>query len=488
MTRNSNEAERNVVDGVLRLLASQALFPISALIIAAFLSRRLGTDGYGLLGLATALVVWTEWTLITLFSRATVKFVREATDWNAVATSVIQFQLCAGATLTATFFLLADTFAAQLGQPELAAYLKLLALDIPIFAVVHAHEHILVGRGKFRAQATIGVTRWCTRTVLVIGLTYLFSIYGALAGMVLSSLVELGVARLYIRPPVFARSSFRLRQMLGYVAPLFIFALSQRLLDRVEIIILKGLGGTVEDAGLYNAAQNLALLPGLFAFSLAPVLLSGLTGLITEGDPAGARRMGRQGMRAVLLILPLVTLVAAASPGIVQFIFGPEFTDAAPILRILILAAAGKLLLTVTSVILISAGKPSWCAVLGLAMVAAAVTLHLLLIPRFGRMGAATATALASGLGAALSIIAVQRSWGILPPVGTLTRSALASIIVAALALQWPVTGFWVILQALGLVLLAAVLLCVTREFSSTDVALLRSLLPLKEPAEKSSC
>jgi O-antigen/teichoic acid export membrane protein len=50
------EASRRFLDGVTRVLGAQLLGPVAGLLVVAFLTRRLGPDGYGLLTLTLAVV------------------------------------------------------------------------------------------------------------------------------------------------------------------------------------------------------------------------------------------------------------------------------------------------------------------------------------------------------------------------------------------------------------------------------------------------
>ena len=74
-----------MLEGSIRNFLAEALFPLTALVTAAFLTRRLGPDGYGLLVLAVTLVVLIEWSLNSIFSRATIKHVGEAKDWHGLS-------------------------------------------------------------------------------------------------------------------------------------------------------------------------------------------------------------------------------------------------------------------------------------------------------------------------------------------------------------------------------------------------------------------
>ena len=80
---------RHMLDGTIRVFLAEALFPVTALITAAFLTRRLGPGGYGLLILTATLVGWVELVINSMFSRATIKFVSEAKDWRPIGTALL---------------------------------------------------------------------------------------------------------------------------------------------------------------------------------------------------------------------------------------------------------------------------------------------------------------------------------------------------------------------------------------------------------------
>ena len=113
---------------------------------------------------------------------------------------------------------------------------------------------------------------------------------GAIWGTVCASLVELMVCRFYVRPALFARASYPLRSLCGYALPLVASALCMSLYSRLDLPMLKSLGGTAADAGVYGVAQNLALLPTLFSYAFAPALLSTLARALREGDEKARAR------------------------------------------------------------------------------------------------------------------------------------------------------------------------------------------------------
>ena len=65
--------------GGARVFLAESLLLPTGLILAAFLARRLGPGGYGLFAVTAAVIAWIEWSLTALFSRASVRFVADAT-------------------------------------------------------------------------------------------------------------------------------------------------------------------------------------------------------------------------------------------------------------------------------------------------------------------------------------------------------------------------------------------------------------------------
>ncbi|NEP19468.1 MAG: oligosaccharide flippase family protein, partial [Leptolyngbya sp. SIO4C1] len=250
-----------LVSGTTWIALAEALMLPTGFLTVVFLTRQLGPESYGLFALAATLIAWIEWSINSIFSRTTVKFVGDAIAWQPVATTVIRTQLTCSVLAALTLALLAPAIAAFLHEPALAPLLWLFALEIPLFNLALAHQNILTGLGQFAPRAAITASRWIARLLLIVGLVQLgLSISGAILGSVAASLISLIVCRCYIRPSLWQSSDFSARQLAGYALPLFLSALAVRLYSSVDLIVLKALGGTAEQAGVYAVAQNLALL------------------------------------------------------------------------------------------------------------------------------------------------------------------------------------------------------------------------------------
>ena len=136
----SSQPGRHLLDGTTRVFLAGLLFPLTGIITAAFLTRRLGAEDYGLLVLSTTLFAWIELTINALFSRATIKFVGKSTDWLPIGTTVIRLHLLAGIGGGLLLGLLAFPLALLFDEPVLAPYLALYALQVPISSLSQGHQ------------------------------------------------------------------------------------------------------------------------------------------------------------------------------------------------------------------------------------------------------------------------------------------------------------------------------------------------------------
>ena len=99
--------------------------------------------------------------------------------------------------------------------------------------------------------------------------------------------------------------------------------------------------------------------------SFSPLLLSTLSRLISSGDISQAKAISSDAMRLVIVLLPFAGMTAGMSHEIVDFVFGPLFAPAAPLLSLLIFGALAMVMIAVVTAILTAAGKPKWALVQG---------------------------------------------------------------------------------------------------------------------------
>ncbi len=474
----SPQPKYSTFKGTLYSFLGEALLLPTGLVTAIFLSRSLQPEGYGLFTLAVTVVTWLQWCTTSMFARTTIKFVSEAVDWRPVGTTVLQQHLLVSSIVTLTLCLFAVPIAQLMHEPTLTAYLLLFSLEIPLFALAKAHRYILTGLGRFSEQAIAGSSRWIAKLIFIVLLVKLgFSVSGAILGSVASTSVELAFSRFYIRPQLWHRSSFPIKQLWNYAIPLTLYALTMRFFEKLDVFMLKALGGSVQQVGIYGAAQNLTIIPGLFALSFTPVLLSNINRMLCEENINEAKKLSQQGMRLVLFMLPVAGMTAGAAPDIVKLTFGSQYLPTASILAVLIFGAIAQAMISVNISILIAAGKPNWTFAISAPLLTLAFISHWFLIPPMGAIGAAIVTTLVASLGACATVLAVYRVWKILPPHQTIKRTIVVCGLTYALSAFLPSPSFWLLMKLAAITFVIPLTFLMLGEFTNSEINSLISLI-----------
>ncbi|HXW04149.1 MAG TPA: oligosaccharide flippase family protein [Vicinamibacterales bacterium] len=437
-----SRSSRRLVHGTAAVLAAEALALPTGLITAGVLTRALGPADYGRLTLAATIVAWVQWTLTSALSRPAIRFVSRAARPEEVASAILGIYTAFGLAGLASMLVLAGPVARAMEEASLVLYIRLFAIDVVVFALAQAHRSVLIGLGRFYERAWTSAGRWLARLALIVILIQLgFGVVGAIWGSIGASVVELIIGRWCVRPRFSLRARIPGGFWVDYALPVSLAAISLRLFEKVDIVLLKSLGGTAAAAGMYGAAQNLAGVPGLFALSFSPLVLSALGRAFHEGGPEAARHSARFAIRVAVLMSPFVAGAAACADEIVLFVFGSGFEPAGPTLRLLLGGALALMIVSVTTAVLLAFEQPSRAAALTVPLVPVAVAAHVMVIPTYGTMGAATVTTVTALSAALASLATVQLGWSLLPGGGTWLRAGLVSAAVALLARLIPVDG-----------------------------------------------
>jgi O-antigen/teichoic acid export membrane protein len=306
------------------------------------------------------------------------------------------------------------------------------------------------------------------------------SIAGAVLGVIGATAVELLVYRRYMPLRLFPKSAYPAARLWNQATPLFFSAVCFALFSRVDLFALTALGLPTSEAGYYAAAQNLSIIPGLFAASFSPLLLATLSGMKKKGEHESARIMSRDSMRLVLGMLPFAAMASGAAREIVVLVFGANFAPAASLLAWLIFAKVAAVMISVAVVIMIVADRPGLSFALAGPMLAMAISGHIVLVPAFGSMGAAWVTLSLDVAGALAALALVHRVQDVRAPMATVGRTLLIAGVAWLLAALVPAPGFWVIAKLALLAVAVALGYARLGEFKPTEIAWVLTFVRLR--------
>ena len=443
INRSAGEGWPLVLNASSLIFAGDLLMVPAGLLIVGLLTRGLGPDGYGSFAISASLVVGIEWTLASVLSRSTIHGVSQSEDWRPVARTLLTWHLTLGIAVLLILGMIAHPLASLLDEPTFALHFTVFACDIPFFMLGQAYRNILTGRGNFALRALTGASRWFSRlafTVIVVQMG--ISILAAIATCIGASIVEFAVGRLSlgsVRTPRTHNNAalFRL------AASLMVSTVSIAIIGKMDLFLIKMLGWPAHQAGFYSAAQNLALLPGLFAQAISAVLLSTLTRINANKQMVLFRQVAQQSLTAGLCLVPVIGLVAGGATEIATLCFGAAFQPAATFLPILFLGAVAQVLFSLAMATLTAGGYGRLTALLAAPLVFIALGGHFWSIPLWGPLGAAWTTAFTMVGGAVGAYVAMRRLLLVRLRIVSLARAVGLSVIGWVTIINTPSDPLW---------------------------------------------
>jgi len=186
---------------------------------------------------------------------------------------------------------------------------------------------------------------------------------------------------------VIERSQFNLSSQAFFVMSLAGF------MQAVLGVMVAGWLLTSADLGLFKTSQQTAVLIGFILIVLNAVIPPRFASLYHQGNVKALGRLARRGaILGTVLASPLL-LVCLLVPEWVLFLFGKEFEEAAPLLRVIALAQLVNVSTGSIGFLLNMTGHEALMRNIALICNAIGLLLFFLLIPLFGPLGAALALA-----------------------------------------------------------------------------------------------
>jgi O-antigen/teichoic acid export membrane protein len=246
-----------------------------------------------------------------------------------------------------------------------------------------------------------------------------------------------------------------------FTGPRALASVAQLAVQRVDVLLVAALGG-LAPAAVYAVAGRFVVLIQLANQGISQSVQPRLAEALAVGDTDGANRLYQTATGWLVLVTwPINLLVILFAPLYLR-VFGEHY--AAQGARVVAVLAAAMLVATgcgMVDMVLAMAGRTSWNLINVLVALAVTVGLDVLLIPRFGALGAAAGLACAMVANNLLPLVQVGRSvrlhpfgrgtraaallsvvcFGVLPQVVTALAGRGATGLVLALAVAVPAFG-----------------------------------------------
>lgn len=382
-------------------LADALVLPVGLLTVV-LLSRLWGPADYGLYGLVLSITLWLEWLVVALFGGVGLQMMARDPKAEDVANFLLQANIVSGTVVALLLVAAAPLLAAE----PLRSLLWVSSPLLPLAGVGQAHRSRLIVLEKFGVRAGGVALKMLVRALGTVGVVFWDGgVLAAVAVFPLAGLVEVVFYRFWLRTRWWGGRG-QVRLPLRSAGAYLIFMGSQRLVERLDLLLLRALGLPMAEVGMYAAAQSVALPPALLGNSYASTVQ-------TRVHLASSREEGqRAGWRALAVgisTLPAALAAVYLAEPLVALAYGPAFSGTAPLVAPLLLAGSLHATSTLASAALQGLGHVRWTSVLGIVQVALTAAALLVVVPRYGATGAAWTWCSAAGLSAAAGALLLRR-------------------------------------------------------------------------------
>lgn len=406
--------------GIIFHLCSKISFVAGSYAMHFFLGRYLSEGEYGVVG-----------TIITIMNFEYIFFTDGVRQGMAKAISMDRYEekdlirtgLLFQAGIVLLFFcgtyLGAPVIAGALGDQALTPYIRNLALLLPFTGVYSLMLGILNGHKAFRAEAGCGIIYPILKLSVIPAVLFIFqdAVLGTQMGFLLAAVVIslISVSRVGHIRRSFKSSALRMpggeyaRTAFSY---LLLFGASTFMMN-LDTLILKRVSGDNEVVGYYTGVANFAKIPYYLLTAFYTVVLP----VVTEKHMQGKREEAREKISDVMglvlgFILPVVTIVSAASGHVLGLFYRPGYRRGENALSLLVFAIAFLGMTLIFSMILSAADKKKLIGTVSVGMLVLQAALCVILTEWLSLTGTALATWIAAGLGMLVSGAAAARLFG----------------------------------------------------------------------------
>lgn len=202
------------------------------------------------------------------------------------------------------------------------------------------------------------------------------------------------------------------RAWLSIALPLMLITAAEIALQCADVLILARWIAPGEVAIYYAAAKTMSLILYVH-YSVGSALAGRLVASWTKGDEGALERTVAEAVRWTFWpsLLTAAALLAIGQP--LLSLFGSQFAAGYPVMLVLVLGYLARSAVGPSDILLRMLGEHRLSAAISVATAVLNIALLLLLIPRFGVLGAATATAAAVAIEAAGNWLALRRRLGL---------------------------------------------------------------------------
>ncbi len=393
--------------GSFHLLWGLVISTVISSIATIFIARLLGSDLYGLYGIAlitpTLIGTFRDWGINSAMVRYAAQFRSEgrASEVRSIFISGIIFEIAVGMFLSVISFMLSGYLATDVfHRPEITSLIQIASITILAGGLINAASAVFVGIEKMELNSLMIICQSIIKTAFMITLVIFgLGTSGAILGYTVAMVIAgfIGVALVWTQYKNLPRlSNVKLeikaytKSMLTYGVPLSLSAIISGFQAQYYAFLLPIFYVTDNTAiGNFGIANTFVVLISFVASPITTMLFPAFSKLNPQKDKATLLSVFQFSVKyASLLVVPVSALVMCLAEPAVSTLFGETYSTAPLFLALL----ASSYLFTVFGNLslgnfIISQGKTTFYLYLFLLQAAIGFPMGYILIMQFGVLG-----------------------------------------------------------------------------------------------------
>lgn len=438
--------------------AGKMFMSASRLITAVLLARLLGAEQYGLYSLslsaANIAVVIAVFGLDTALIRY-IAIQRKRGDepgiWGTLQIGIgtaTFLSVCTGTLLYAFSFPIAEQL---FKSPQLAPLLQIVSVIIPMLTL----SEVLVGANRgFKRMDTPVIAQFVAQPIirLVLILVLLLTDFNVAMAIITFGLADMAASFILLsylnkefrlkRPLRSAR--YEMRDIMGFSIPVWLSEMMFKFQGNIQTLLLGSLG-TITGVGIFAIANQITRVTSEFSSSINVTAKPIMASLHEGGDLRQMEQIYQITNKWVIIVQLPAFFIMALYPTQLLAIFDQSFTSGAEALVIMAFASLLRVGTGMGGIIIDMTGHAKVKLLNSILRLGAYIGFNVLLIPRYGLIGAALSILLGEGFINLLRLIQVYFLFKLLPFNWSFIKPAAAGAVALA---SYYIAGIWLPPQA----------------------------------------
>jgi O-antigen/teichoic acid export membrane protein len=444
------------------------------------LARILGAGGVGEIMLAISVIRISVHIAKFGMEESMMKFIplyvdqKDDSRLKGTVSFSIRFCLLFSAAFILLILLLSKFISINIFHSEgLLKLLPVMVIAIPIWVIRDLIGGILRGyKDTFRALIPESIISPLLRIIIFLililkGASPLYAVIAYVAGEAVSLSVSVKFLRKKLKKLSSVKKQCDTRKILDVAHTIVFTSMSVLLYTQADIWIL-GMFKSTETVGIYGVAAKLVLLVYFPIMAFAAVIPSLISQIHTAGDTKELKRVVGESSRWILsMSIPIMLILVLEGRLILKYFYGPEFEAGYAVLLILVLGQMIKAGAGLIGVILQMTGEHRVYMKINIIGGILNIILNILLVPRYGMIGAAAATAFCLSLIDVICIFIIRQRLSVL----TLAKGIKFDIIfIASVSIIYFMTIYYKLYPGQHLLLAASLAVYLYKSISNHDI------------------